>query len=56
MRLKNGNRVTQSQGRMRQPERDARVGPASAPIKLPNPPDEQQAETPKVGCRDAPGG
>jgi hypothetical protein len=27
-----------------------------APIKLPNPPDEKQAETPKVGCRDAPGG
>ena len=28
----------------------------AAPIKLPNPPDEKQAETPKVGSRDAPGG
>jgi hypothetical protein len=26
------------------------------PIKLPNPPDDTQAETPKVGSRDAPGG
>jgi hypothetical protein len=26
------------------------------PIKLPDPPDEEQAEIPKVGCRDAPGG
>lgn len=28
----------------------------SPPIKLPNPPDETQPETPKVGSRDAPGG
>ena len=26
------------------------------PIKLPNPPEETQPETPKVGSRDAPGG
>jgi hypothetical protein len=26
------------------------------PIKLPNPPDDTQPETPKVGSRDAPGG
>ena len=29
---------------------------AAAPIKLPNPPDEKQPETPKIGSRDAPGG
>jgi hypothetical protein len=26
------------------------------PIKLPNPPDEVQPETPKISSRDAPGG
>ena len=30
--------------------------PESPPIKLPNPPDDTQPETPKVGSRDAPGG
>jgi hypothetical protein len=29
---------------------------ATPPIKLPNPPEESQPETPKVGSRDAPGG
>jgi hypothetical protein len=29
---------------------------AIPPIKLPNPPEESQPETPKVGSRDAPGG
>jgi hypothetical protein len=33
---------------------EAPVDPA--PIKLPNPPEETQPETPKVGSRDAPGG
>jgi hypothetical protein len=30
--------------------------PESPPIKLPNPPDDTQPETSKVGSRDAPGG
>ena len=29
---------------------------SNPPIELPNPPEETQPETPKVGSRDAPGG
>lgn len=42
----------------RPPDSEAR-GPkpdAAPPIKLPDPPEEMQPETPKVGSRDAPGG
>jgi hypothetical protein len=36
---------------------DAGSKPESPPpIKLPNPPEDSQPETPKVGSRDAPGG
>jgi hypothetical protein len=44
----------------KQPDSDAK--PARRPntddprIKMPNPTDEKQAEIPKVGSRDAPGG
>jgi hypothetical protein len=29
---------------------------STPPIKLPDPPEETQPETPKIGSRDAPGG
>jgi hypothetical protein len=35
---------------------NSKAKPESPPIKLPNPPDDTQPETPKVGSRDAPGG
>jgi len=38
------------------PPDDATPKPDLPPIKLPNPPEDTQPETPKVGSRDAPGG
>jgi len=53
--------ATMNDTRLNQPDLEAkpaalRPSTDDPPIKMPNPTDEKQAEIPKVGSRDAPGG